>query len=328
MRYKRVSKIDYNFSVLGFGCWGASGNDYWTNHGDKEQIKAIHTAIDFGVNFFDVAPIYGCGHAEEVLGKAIKGHRDKLFIATKVGVPWGADHVGYNDVSEKNIMKEIDMSLKRLNIDYVDLYQVHWPTDKGVPLEETIGAMKKIKESGKAKYIGLSNFSVEDYQRANEIVEIVSMQGLFNMLEHNADSYHTIPLQYRVKDEVFPLVKNEGLAFFPYSPLLQGLLTGKITEDTVFGPNDVRNHNPKLQGNNRIKHLNALKRICVLDELQGKTVAEIAMSYLVAQDEVTSVIATQANSDEVIMNVKSLEWQMSKDIIDVIDKIVKEELED
>lgn len=326
MRYKRVNKIDWDFSVLGFGCWGASGKGSWTDHGDEEQIQAIRRAIELGVNFYDVAPIYGCGHAEEVLGKAIKGYRDRIFIATKVGLPWKEDQVGYNDVTADNILREIDNSLKRLDVAYVDLYQVHWPTDSGVSLEETIKAMKQIKEMGKAKYIGLSNYSISDMEKANEIVDIVSMQGLFNMMEQNADAYHRIPLQYRVTDEVFPMVKREGLAFFPYSPLFQGLLTGKITKDTVFGENDVRIHNPKLQGNQRLKYLSVLDEIRTIDELKDKPLSEIAVNYLVAKPEITSVIATHANASEVEANVKALKWEMSKETVTIIDKLVQENL--
>lgn len=326
MRYKRVSKIDHDFSVIGFGCWGASGKGSWSEHGDAGQIEAIRTAIDLGINFFDVAPIYGCGHAEEVLGKAIKGKRDGIFIATKVGLPWNDKFEGYNDVSAVNILREIDDSLRRLEVDYVDLYQVHWPTDSGVALEETIKAMKQIKESGKAKHIGLSNFSVSDYRKANEIVDVVSMQGLFNIMEQNAESYHTIPLQYRVAEEIFPLVKEEGLAFFPYSPLFQGLLTGKITADTVFGENDVRKDNPKLQGEERMKHLAVLHKIQKIKVLEDRKLSEIAVNYLVAKEEVTSVIATQANSDEVRANVKALEWQMDQETVAKIEAIVANEL--
>lgn len=326
MQYKRVGKIDYDFSVLGFGCWGASGKGSWSDHGDNEQIEAIRTAIDEGINFFDVAPVYGLGHAEEILGKAVKGQRDKIFIATKTGLPWNDKFEVRNDVRPENILKEIDASLERLNVDYVDLYQIHWPTDQGVPLEETMEAMKRIKESGKTKYIGLSNYSVADYEKANQVVDVVSMQGLFNMMEHNASSYHEIPLQYRVADEVFPLVREQGLAFFPYSPLFQGLLTGKITKDTVFGENDVRVNNPKLQGKEREKHLGVLDKIRAIDSLEGKSLPEIAVNYLVAKEEITSVIATQANSAEVLANVKALEWQMDAATVSAIDALVEQKL--
>lgn len=326
MKTKRVKQIDWDFSVLGFGCWGASGNGTWTDHDDDEQVKAIQKAIELGINFFDVAPIYGFGHAEKILGKAIKGNRDKIFIATKAGIPWTEDFSAGNNVTAESLKKEIDESLERLQVDYVDLLQVHWPSSKGVPLEETITAMKEIQASGKAKYIGLSNYSVEDLEKASEITNIVSMQALYNILEQNADSYHNIPLQYRVSNEVLPAVKEKGMAFFPYSPLFQGLLSGKIKNDTTFGDNDVRNSNPKLNKEERQKHLKIIDEIMKIDELKDKKLSEVAINYLVAKDEVTSVIATQANISEVEANVRALEWEMSKDTVNTIDKIVQENL--
>ena len=208
----------------------------------------------------------------------------------------------------------------------MDLYQVHWPTDSGVALEETMKAMKAIREAGKARYIGLTNYSVADYRKATEMVDVVSMQGLYNMLEQNPASYHNIPLQYRVTDEVFPLCNEEGIAFFPYSPLFQGLLTGKITKETVFGKGDVRNANPKLQGEARLKHLKVLEEICQMEALEGRPLAEIALNYLVAKKEVTSVIATQATVAEVEANVAALAWSMSKECVEAIDAFVREKL--
>lgn len=322
MKYKRVGKIDWDFSVLGFGCWGASGKGSWTGHSDDDQIEAIRKAIELGVNFFDVAPIYGMGHAEEVLGKAIKGFRDKIFIATKGGIPWDAEFNARNDVSRDSLLQEIDDSLRRLNVDYVDLYQVHWPTDSGVPLSETIEALQMIKASGKAKQVGLTNFSKSDLAVIQESVDIVSMQGLYNMLDTDASSYHGINLQYRVTSEIFPLVKAEGMAFFPYSPLFQGLLTGKISEETTFGNEDVRQNNPKLHGEQRTKYLNMINEIKLIPELAGKKISEIALNYLVAKDEVTSVIATHANVDEVMWNVEALSWEMSAETIRKIEGIV------
>lgn len=322
MRYKRVAKIDFDFSVIGYGCWGASGSGSWTGHSDDKQIDAIRLAIDSGVNFFDVAPIYGMGHAEEVLGKAIKGRRDGIFIATKAGIPWNGRFEARNDVTADSLLREIDQSLERLNTHYVDLLQVHWPTDSGVALEETMNAMRQIKESGKAKYIGLSNYSLADIEKASKIVDIVSFQGLYNMIEQDADSYHNIPLQYRVSSEILPFVEREGMACFPYSPLFQGLLTGKINANTSFGKNDVRNNNPKLHGANREFFLDIIGKIEEIQELKDRPLNQIAMNYLVAKKSITSVIATVENRDELLSNIDALEWNISQAALDEIDRIV------
>ena len=190
MKYKKVGKMALEMSALGYGCWGASGQPSWGGHTDLDQIKAIQAAIDGGINFFDVAPVYGLGHAEEVLGQAIKGKRNDIYIATKCGLPWNENKQVRNDVRPEAILKEIDESLIRLGVDHVDLYQVHWPTADGVAIEDTAKALASILETGKARYVGLSNYSIEDAKTFNKYVEIASMQGLYNMIEQNAESYH------------------------------------------------------------------------------------------------------------------------------------------
>lgn len=323
MRYKRVKKIDHDFSVIGYGCWGASGKGSWTEHeSDDEQVAAMHAAIDAGVTFFDVAPVYGLGHAETVLGKAIAGKRDKIFLATKAGLPWNERNICRNDISKKSILTEIDQSLQRLNVDYVDLYQVHWPSTNGIPIEETMEAMRIVKDSGKARFIGLTNFSVADAKKGAEIVDIASMQGLFNMIERNASSYHNIPLRYRVEKEVIPFVLEEGLAFFPYSPLFQGLLAGAITRETEFGKNDVRNPNPKINGEQRLEYLKLIDEILTISREIGKPINEIAFNWLIAQPAVTSVIASVKDAAQMNSNLKALEWDMTDDVLAELNKII------
>jgi aryl-alcohol dehydrogenase-like predicted oxidoreductase len=155
--------------------------------------------VDLGINLFDVAPVYGFGHAEEVLGKALKGRRQKVLIASKCGLLWDGQRNITNNLTAKSILWEIDNSLRRLNTDHIDIYQLHWP-DPNTPIEETIEALHSIKEAGKIRYIGVSNFSVELTKQAMEIDTIVSYQGLYNMLERNPESYHEIPLTYRTQE--------------------------------------------------------------------------------------------------------------------------------
>ncbi|UCD30643.1 MAG: aldo/keto reductase [Planctomycetota bacterium] len=152
-----------------------------------------------------------------------------------------------NDLTAKNIFQEIDQSLRRLDIDHIDIYQLHWP-DPNTPIEETIDALEQIKASGKIRYIGVSNFSLELLKQAMALTTVVSFQGLYNMLEHNPTSYHNIPLEYRTQKEILPFCREYGLAFFPYSPLFQGLLTGTFRAKGNFDENDVRANNPKLSG--------------------------------------------------------------------------------
>ncbi len=322
MTFKNVKKMDINFSVMGYGCWGASGESSWHGHTDKDQIRAIQTAIDGGINFFDAAPVYGLGYAETILGKAIKGRRNNIYIGTKCGLPWDEKNNVRNDVRKDVILKEIDESLLRLDVDYVDIYQVHWPTANGVAIEETMSALAEIIKSGKARYVGLTNFSIADAKKAQEYIDIASMQGLYNMIERNAESYHNIPLQYKVEAEVLPFTRTEGMAFFPYSPLFQGLLSGKFTADQAFMKGDVRKSNPKLVGAGYAKHFELVKRLNSFADKLGKPLNEVALNWLVEQQEVTSIIAGVRNEEQVKSNLKALEWKLDADAIAQINNIV------
>ena len=322
MTFKSVKKMDINFSVIGYGCWGASGESNWHGHTDKDQIRAIQTAIDGGINFFDAAPVYGLGYAETILGKAIKGRRNNIYIGTKCGLPWDEKNNVRNDVRKDVILKEIDESLLRLDVDYVDIYQVHWPTANGVAIEETMSALAEIIKSGKARYVGLTNFSIADAKKSQEYIDIASMQGLYNMIERNAESYHNIPLQYKVEAEVLPFTRTEGMAFFPYSPLFQGLLSGKFTADQAFMKGDVRKSNPKLVGAGYAKHFELVKRLNSFADKLGKPLNEVALNWLVEQEEVTSIIAGVKNEEQVKSNLKALEWKLDVDAIAQINNIV------
>lgn len=319
MKYKKVDKIDEKLSVIGFGSWGISGPEFWEGTSDESSIRTIHRAIEYGVNFFDVAPVYGFGHAEEVLGKAVKGFRNQVFIATKCGLIWDDEKRITNNLKPESIFKEIEDSLRRLQTDYIDLYQLHWP-DPNTDIEETMDAMLELKKSGKIRYIGLSNFSIAEAKRAMQKAEISSMQGLYNMLERNAESYHNIPLEYRTESEILPFCIENGLAFFPYSPLLQGLLTGKFTGNESF--EDVRAANPNLSGERFKKFINVVKRLNVIADKINKPLSQIALNWLIRNEAVTSVIAGAQNVQHLEENIGVVTWEMDDALYYEIEQII------
>ncbi len=321
MKMKKVGLIDEPLSVIGFGCWPLSGKKIWNNSNDRDSIRAVEKAVDLGVNLFDVAPIYGYGHAEEVLGKALKGKRDKVLIATKCGLVWDDEYRDSRDLSAKNIYREIDASLRRLGTDYVDIYQLHWP-DHETNIEETIEAMINIKELGKIRYIGLSNFPLELTKKAMEMTTIASQQGLYNMLERNSDSYHELSLEYKTEEEILPFVKGHNQAFFPYSPLFQGLLTGKFKKENNFDDNDVRINNPNFEGEVYDKYFKATKELKKIAKNINKPMTQLALNWLIKNDAVTSIICGAQNSQHVRENVGSIEWELSDDVMQEINSIV------
>ena len=324
MKYKKVSRIKEELSVLGFGCWGISGENVWSDCNDEDSIKAIHCAIDSGVNFFDVAPVYGFGHAEEVLGKAIKDKkRDKLIIASKCGFVWGDGIKVHKELTKHSILKEIDDTLRRLGTDYIDIYQMHWP-DHNTEIEESMEAMRIIKEAGKIRYVGVTNFPVHLTERAEKCMEITSQQGLYNMLERNATTYYNHILEYRTESEMLPYVKEKGQAFLPYSPLLQGLLTGSFKRNDNYNENDIRNKNKKLNGELFEKYFNASQQLGEIAIEIGIPLNQIALNWLIIKEEVTTVLTGALNEDQILSNVKSSEVTIPEDAMKRINDIIKD----
>ena len=247
MIYKQFKALNNEkLSSVGFGCWAIGGT--WNNTEDQKSIETIKKAVELGINFFDVAPIYGMGHSEKILGEALKDYdRSSLFIATKCGLIWDENKVVTKSISRESLYKELNASLERLQTSYIDLYQIHWPFE-GMELEEGMATLMEMKEKGLIRYIGLSNFSLKDTKKCMELAEISTLQGLYNMLEPNSEIYHHKQLEYRTANELLPLCKEEGMAFLPYSPLMQGLLTGEFKLENNFDSSDDRSKNPKLNG--------------------------------------------------------------------------------
>lgn len=319
MIYKNPRKIEEPMSVIGIGCWNFGGDWEGSNDASTEQI--VLSALDAGINVFDIAPVYGFTHSEIILGKIMKKYdlRDRIFIASKCGLRWDENRKTRNDLSYKNILEEIDESLMRLQTDRVDLYQLHWPDPK-TPIEETVEALKEIKKAGKIRYIGLSNFSQADVTKFEELIEINGQQSLYNMLERNTDSYHNINLEYKTEDEVLPHVKKEGQAFFPYSPLFQGLLTSGLRK---FGAKDIRNENPKFSQPLFAKYEDIANQLRKLADECGHPLNELAINWLRQKEEVTTIIAGVSSVAQLQQNLSSLTWDITTDLFAEIDKIIE-----
>lgn len=319
MKMKKVTRIQESLSAVGFGCWAIGGD--WNNTTDQASIDAVQRAVDLGVNFFDVAPVYGFGHAEEVLGKALGGRRNKVLIASKCGLVWDQHRNITNDLTAKNVRREIDDSLRRLQTDYIDLYQLHWPDPK-TPIAETMEALNAIKGAGKIRYIGVSNFSIDLTRQAMEIGTVVSHQGLYSMLERNAESYHRIPLIYRTEQEILPFCQEQGMAFLPYSPLFQGLLTGAFKASGNFDDTDMRANNPKLMGDGFQIYFEMTEKLKGFAREIGKPLAQIAINWLIRQEAVTSILCGAQNIQHVEENVASIEWELTDEMARRIEDIL------
>jgi aryl-alcohol dehydrogenase-like predicted oxidoreductase len=321
MIYKKVDKIKEEISAIGIGCWNFGGD--WDSSEETNSIKIIHAAVDAGINLFDVAPVYGFGVSERVLGKALReGKRKKVLIASKCGLLWNEKHETCNNLTKESILNEIDQSLIRLQTDYIDIYQLHWP-DPNTPIEETVSALEEIKKAGKIRYIGLSNYSKDDIEKFMSMIEISTLQALYNMLERNTDSYHEIPLNYKTEEEILPLAKKYGQMFLPYSPLFQGLLTGKFTKGKNFSEKDIRNANLKLKGDRFNTYYEGVLQLSKFANEIGRPLYEIALNWLRQNDAVTSIIGGASSLEQLEKNIHSTTWDLTQDELAKIEFIIK-----
>lgn len=311
MVYKKVARIDEQISAVGIGCWNFGGD--WDTSNDDNAIAIVHAAIDKGINLFDVAPVYGWHHAERVLGRALKGgKREKVVIASKCGLVWNEKHESVNDLSRKNILREIDESLERLQTDYIDIYQLHWPDPK-TPIEETAQVLSEIKKAGKIRHVGLSNFAQADMEKFMTMIDIDCQQGLYNMLERNTSSYHGIPLAYKTEKEMLPNVRKYGQAFLPYSPLLQGLLAGKFRNGINFSARDIRSENPKFTPEKFGPYYEGYKKIQAIADEMEKPIAQVALNWLRQNDAVTSIINGVSSLAQLDKNIACTAWDIPAD---------------
>jgi len=315
MKYRKVPRIAEELSVIGFGCWSVAGYN-WTDGSTSESTRAVHAAIDMGVNFFDVAPIYGFGESEIALGQALKGKREKVFLATKCGLRWDyKDGPGINDLTPGHILKEIDESLRRLKTDRVDLYQMHW-MDHATPIEETMETLKSLVAAGNVRYIGASNFSLSEIARADAIHPVAAHQALYNMFDRNSDSYCGIPLEYAAEREILPDCAQNGRAFIPYSPLCQGVLSGRFYRgrDRDLKPGDMRLTNPEILGEKLDRKLDVVELLKKLADEAGLTLLELAMGWLLKRPGVTTIISGSRTVEQAESGARCGDLEISDDV--------------
>jgi len=320
MIYKKVNQVKEEISAIGIGCWNFGGD--WDGYDEQKYIDIVHACLDGGINLFDVAPVYGWHQSEITLGKALRGRRDKAIIASKCGLLWNEKRETRNDLTKESILKEIDESLKRLQTDVIDIYQLHWP-DHNTPLEETAEALNIIRKAGKIRYVGMSNYSQKQVEEMMTYTGVEAQQSLYNMLERNTDSYHGIPLEYACEDEVLPNVKRWGQVFLPYSPLFQGLLTGRFSRDNNFSKEDIRNANPKFAGDAIDKYLNAADEIKKVADEIGKPMSQLALNWLRQKPEVTSIISGASSVAQLENNIASCQWDIDEETMKRLDEITK-----
>ncbi|OKH20290.1 aldo/keto reductase [Hydrococcus rivularis NIES-593] len=302
MKKRSLGNSDIQITPILMGTWQA-GKRMWVGIEDEESIKAIRTAYEAGITTIDTAEVYGEGHSEQIVAKALSDVRDRVVYATKVF----ANHLKYDQVIEA-----CDRSLKNLNTDYIDLYQIHWPSGSFkteiVPIEETMSALNQLKQQGKIRAIGVSNFSRAQLEEASQYGRIDSLQPPYSLFWR------------LVETDAMPYCIENNISILAYSPLAQGLLTGKFAPDHKFAEGDHRSKNKLFQGENYRRAQKALNELRPIADRNNCTLAQLSLAWLIAQPQ-TNAIAGARTAEQASANAKAAEVELSEEQLQAIDRI-------
>lgn len=310
---RRLGRDGPALSVIGFGAWAIGGGGYewgWGPQDDAESIAAIRRALELGVNWIDTAAVYGLGHSEEVVGRALAGVRDRPFIATKCGQVWDdRGNIG-DDLTSPSIRREVEASLRRLKVEALHLYQCHWPDPK-TPVEETWQTMAALQDEGKVRYIGVSNFDVPLIQRCLAIRHVDSLQPPYSLLMRD------------VEEELLPFCAEQGIGIIAYSPLQSGLLTGRF-DARRLAPDDWRRRDQTFQPPMLERNLAFVERLRAIAGRHGKTPGQLAIAWVLRHPAVISAIVGARRPGHVDENVGAAGWRLGPEDLGEIDRALVE----
>ncbi|MGH8729632.1 MAG: aldo/keto reductase [Burkholderiales bacterium] len=316
MEFVNIHGTNLNPSRIGLGTW-AIGGWMWGASDEEQSICTIHAALDRGVNLIDTAPVYGFGRSEEIVGKALGryGRRDQVILATKVGLEWKDGQVSRN-ATRQRILHEIEDSLRRLNTDYIDIYQVHWP-DPATLIEDTALVMDLLYRQGKIRAIGVSNFSPGQAERFREVALLHVHQPPYNLFERE------------IEEDVLPCCHHRRIVTLTYGALCRGLLSGKMRLETQFTGDDLRKADPKFKAPRFANYLNAVAALeRFARDRHGKSVLHLAMRWLLDQPDVGVALWGARRPEQLDPIDDVMNWKLDEDDLRQIDVILARYIKD
>ena len=313
MKKRRLGKTDLELTTVGLGTWAMGGpwQFGWGPQDDNEAVCAIIAAMEAGINWIDTAPAYGLGHSEELIAKALKQTDYEPIIASKCGILWNDKKEKVTCLKKDSVRTECHNSLKRLNIDVIDLYQMHWP-DPEEDVEEAWEEMLKLRDEGKVRYVGVSNFNVAQLERIYKIEPPVSLQPPYSMLRRDVES------------ELLEYCARNNMGVVAYSPMHRGLLTGKFSPQRLAGLpiDDHRRRAPDFQEPRFSAALDLVEHLKKISDRHGKTCAQLAISWVLRRSEITAAIVGARKPEQIRETAPASDWDLGQDDIQQIEKLL------
>lgn len=316
MQTKQLGNSDLHITPIGYGAWAIGGGNWefgWGPQEDEESMAAIHRALDLGINWIDTAAIYGLGHSEEVVAKVLKERSDRPYVFTKCSMIWNDKGEISRSLKADSLRQELEASLRRLQVDVIDLYQIHWP-NPAEDIEEGWTTLAQFQQEGKVRYIGVSNFSVEQMRRAEAIAPITSLQPPYSLVKP------------AVEQEILPFCQAHQLGVIVYAPMQSGLLTGAMTPERVASmpDNDWRKRNSEFQEPRLSRNLKLVELLRQVGQPYGRSPGEVAIAWTLRHPAVTAAIVGGRNAKQVEGTIGAADFRLNEAEIQTIDTFLQE----
>jgi len=316
MKTRQLGNTDMQITPIGFGAWAIGGGGYqfgWGPQDDEQSIAAINRALDLGINWIDTAAVYGLGHSEEIVGRVLKSRSERPYVFTKCSRVWDDNGEISGNLKAQSIRRECEASLYRLQTDVIDLYQMHWP-DPDRDIEEGWEAMAKLKQEGKVRYIGVSNFDVSQMQRVMKIAPISSLQAPYSLIKRD------------IERDILPFCQEHNIGVIVYSPMMSGLLTGTMTRERIkkLPEDDWRKRAPEFQEPQLSRNLALVEKLSEIAYMHGRSSGEVAIAWTLAHPAVTAAIVGARNPSQVDGIIGAAEFRLTASELREIERFVAE----